>query len=378
MSEPPVALAPDTLSWRAHAARVQREALPSGLSVVSCTGPYGTGGLGRHLAELVEPLRERDALSAYLTPAPRAEDRGGCGIAVPMPRLTEALLAVPPVRFAPGWRVLLANTAFDAAAARRLPRGAEQLLVFNGHALRQVAAARRLGYRSVSLISANAHLSHEARQHARAYARHPLERPWAPANRRRNLREYAAVDRVYVSSPYAWETFVQEGFPAERLRLFPLTPHRRYRPRRADRSSGTFDVVYVGSLAVHKGVPLLIEAVRRLVHADLRLVLVGGYGTPGMRRYVEAARRADTRIAVRPGDPLPHLQAAALCVHPSWVDGFAYAPAEALACGVPVLVSEDTGMKHLVRADGDGRVLPTGDLDALTEAIDGAYRGELG
>ncbi len=64
-------------------------------------------------------------------------------------------------------------------------------------------------------------------------------------------------------------------------------------------------------------------------------------------------------------------------MHPAYEDGFAYAPAEALAAGVPVLVSEDTGMKDLIERGRDGEVLPTGDLDALTEAIDAAYRGEL-
>ena len=32
-----------------------------------------------------------------------------------------------------------------------------------------------------------------------------------------------------------------------------------------------------------------------------------------------------------PGDPLAHLAGASLCVHPAFEDGFAYAPAEALA-----------------------------------------------
>ena len=79
----------------------------------------------------------------------------------------------------------------------------------------------------------------------------------------------------------------------------------------------------------------------------------------------------------RPGDPLPHLRSAALCVHPAYEDGFAYAPAEALAAGVPVIVSEDTGMKELIEPGRTGLILATGDLDALTEAIEAAYRGEV-
>ncbi len=44
---------------------------------------------------------------------------------------------------------------------------------------------------------------------------------------------------------------------------------------------------------------------------------------------------------------------------------------------MPVIVSADTGMKELIDGPDAGLVLPTGDLDALTEAIDAAYRGEI-
>ena len=121
----------------------------------------------------------------------------------------------------------------------------------------------------------------------------------------------------------------------------------------------------------------LLEAVRRLPYADVRLILVGGWKTRSMRRFIERACAEDARVAVRPGDPLGHLASARLSVHPSYEDGFAYAPAEAIACGVPVIVSEDTGMKDLVEVDRTGLILPTGDLDSLTEAIEAAYRGEI-
>jgi glycosyltransferase involved in cell wall biosynthesis len=96
-----------------------------------------------------------------------------------------------------------------------------------------------------------------------------------------------------------------------------------------------------------------------------------------MRRYIERGRSEDSRISAGPGDPLARLHDASLCVHPAYEDGFAYAPAEALACGVPVIVSEDTGMKELIGSRRDGLVVPTGDADALAQAIDAAYRGEI-
>jgi glycosyltransferase involved in cell wall biosynthesis len=276
----------------------------------------------------------------------------------------------------PAVRTWALMSDFDAYAAQNLS-DAEHLIAFNGQALRQISAARQAGYESASLVAANSHLRQVARQHARAQEQYPLEGSWTTHLIKRNLAEYAQADRIYVATPYIRESFLSEGFREDALSDFPLTPDPRYSPGSTPQSSGRFEIVYVGSLSVHKGVPLLIDAVRRLAHADLRLRLVGGWGTRGMRRFVQSACAEDRRITVSPGDPLPYLRCANVCVHPAYEDGFAYAPAEALACGVPVIVSEDTGMKHLIDPSRTGAILPTGDLGALTEAIDAAYRAEL-
>jgi glycosyltransferase involved in cell wall biosynthesis len=267
-------------------------------------------------------------------------------------------------------------TDFDAYAARHLA-GGENLIAFNGQALAQFRAARRERYRSVALVSANSHLRRVIRQHARAHRQYPLEGSWAARLVRRNVAEYERADRIYVGSRYTRESFLEEGFRDEKLQLFPFSPSPRYRPDPERVTGDTFDIVYVGSLTVAKGVPLLIDAVRRMPHDDIRLVLVGGWATRGMRHFVQRACAHDRRISIAPGDPLPHLRRARLCVHPSYEDGFGYAAAEALACGVPVLVTEDTGMKDLIDASRTGMILPTGNLDALSEAIEASYRGQL-
>ena len=126
-----------------------------------------------------------------------------------------------------------------------------------------------------------------------------------------------------------------------------------------------------------KGVPLLIDSFRRLAQPDLRLQLVGLWGSRGMRRFVEAACAQDPRISVGPGDPLPRLQEAGVHVHPSYAEGCPYSPAEAAACGVPLILSEDSAMvADYVPGLDRCRIVPTGDADALTAAIEAAYRGD--
>jgi glycosyltransferase involved in cell wall biosynthesis len=362
-------------SWRARAEQAQGAVLPGGSVVVTCSAPLGEGGLGRHLLELVDALGRRGEPTSCICASERAPDarvsRARLALADPT-----SLLGPLPIPLSPGLRTRAFTVEFDNYAAPRLPP-AEHLIAFNGQAVAQIRAARRAGYSSVSLVSANSHLRRVARQHALARAQYPLEGSWATQLLRRNLAEYAAVDSIYVASEYTRDSFLEQGFADERLRRFQFTPHPRYRPAPGASAADTFSIAYVGSLSVPKGVPLLIDAFRRLPQTDLRLRLVGGWASRGMRRFIERACAEDARISHGPGDPLPHLQGAALCVHPSYEDGFAYAPVEAMACGVPVIVSEDTGMKDLIDAPRNGAIVPTGDLGALTETIEAAYRREL-
>jgi glycosyltransferase involved in cell wall biosynthesis len=348
------ARAPD---WRQQTEARQLEALPAGHVAVTCSAPFGAGGLGRHVEEIAQAL-----------------ERGGRSVESLAGGLVSWAGAAP---LPPGLRARAFAAEFDIRAARALAP-AEHLIAFNGQSLRQQQSARRRGARSVALVSANSHMRRVVRQHQRALSRYPLEQSWARWMLPRNLREYAAADEVLYASQYIRESFLEEGFEESRLRWFPLTPDRRFDGAcPARRAAGTFEIVYSGSLAVHKGVPLLIDAFRRLEHSDMRLVLVGGWGSRGMRRFVQHACAADPRISAGPGDPLRALRGASLCVHAAWEDGFAYAPAEAYVAGVPVLVSEDTGMKDMISSPDRGLVLATGDLDALTESIDAAYRGEI-
>lgn len=378
MAERPPAPAREAIgstSWRAHVERMQEQALPSGEAVISCTAALGDGGLGRHAQELIDAFA-RSGREASCICGPQRTARAPHPLRRLRRRALDALLSMPPLELAEGRRALRHNRDFDAYAAAHLP-ALEHLLAFNGSALEQLRAARRAGASSVAVVSATSHFRLLVRQHERARRQYPLEGSWATSLLERSLREYAEADRIYVSSSYIRDSFLAEGFGEEVLERFPLSPERRYQPAGEDERAPSFDVVYVGSLSVVKGVPLLVDAVSSLAHADMRLVLVGGWGSRGMRRFIEAARARDRRIVISPGDPAPHLRAARLFVAPSYSDGFGYAAAEALASGLPVIVSEDTGVKELVEPGRDGVIVPTGERDALAQAIDAAYRGEL-
>ena len=337
----------------------------------SCAASYGDGGMGRHLAQLVEEARAQASLETFYAAVVRPGDAAGQPIN--MSRFAR-LATLPPLRFDNGWQAYLGNDTFDRMVAARLENAPKTFVGFQGQALRSMQRVRSQNENArLELVAAGTHVSHVARQQERAWKRHPLERGWLNgALRRKILREYELADVIQVSSEHAYGTFRDEGIPSQRLRRVELVTPVRFVPDTALRpQDGVFRVVFTGSLSVMKGIPVLLEAFARLTQ-EAELMLVGGWSSRGMRRYLQAWQARDPRIRIAPGDPLPHLQRADVYAHPSWDDGWGYAPMEALACGIPVIVTEDTGMKERVQEGVNGYVTPTGDVRALWERLEQA------
>jgi glycosyltransferase involved in cell wall biosynthesis len=340
---------------------------------VACSAPPGSGGLGRHFAELLDDLRWQGRLVRYystaldVTPGQAAGEDEGELISN---RAVDRFCRWTPVRFSNGWRAFMGSEAFDrSVAARLLPAGVH--IGFPAQSRRTFLRARRLGFESLQLVAATSHIDNVARKHAEAHSRWPLEGGWLnERHRRKVIEEYELAELILVSSAYAWHSFVAEGVPEQKLRMWQPRPDPRFQSPARRPQDGVFRIVFIGAISVVKGVCVLLEAVRALPHRDLELTLVGGYGSRAMRRYVESAMARDPRIRLCPGDPLPHLQRADVLVHPSFQEGFGYAPIEALACDVPVIVTEDTGMKEHVQPGRNGWVVPTGSVEAIVERLE--------
>jgi glycosyltransferase involved in cell wall biosynthesis len=138
-------------------------------------------------------------------------------------------------------------------------------------------------------------------------------------------------------------------------------------------TSGAITLLYVSRIAVRKGVELIVDLSNRLADLEgrVRLLVVGGHTL--WSDYRRLLTRLNPSVAeycgeVQPGAlPALYRDAAAL-LQPSHYEPFALTVAEALASGVPVVVSDAVGAAE----DVDGsccRVFATGDPDAFEDAV---------
>ena len=333
--------------------------------IISCGAPYGKGGLGLHLQEVTQhALKQNENVHCFCFSTRTDPD---C-TAVDTP-LFQTLMKTP-LRMFPGWRSYLSCTLFDTEVAKKLPK-ADALTGFVGQSLKSFQRAKALGYKQLEVMAANSHVDNVRALHAQANKLHNFDPSWLnSAQIEYTKEEYKTADTVIVASEYSRLTFLERGFDGKNIKRLYFYNDPRFVPPVSRPDDGYFRIVYTGSITVAKGIPVLLEAFSRLSTKNARLTLVGGYATRGMRQYIEQWLAKDSRIIMAPGDPLPHLQQADVYVHPSWEDGWAYAPAEALACSTPVIVTEDTGMKEIVIEGVNGYVVPTGKWEAILERLE--------
>ena len=159
-----------------------------------------------------------------------------------------------------------------------------------------------------------------------------------------------------------------------------FTPARRDERRRAGRGAGgRLLVLYVGRLAVEKGMEALVPAFRT-VHASMgerTAFCIAGDGPEGerVRRELPFARH----LGFLDRGTLADLYADAdLFVFPSATETCGLVALEAMASGLPVIGADAGGMRDNVRDGVTGRLVPPGDAEALTRAIVAVLKDDSG
>jgi glycosyltransferase involved in cell wall biosynthesis len=159
----------------------------------------------------------------------------------------------------------------------------------------------------------------------------------------------------------------------ERFRkaAFEAAPRRDEIRRRFGFAPSDFIVAFSGKLVPRKRPLDLVEAVRRVENPAVKALMIGSGPLED-----EVRERGGDRVAITGfvnQSEIPAVLAAAdLFVMPSDMDAHPLAVTEALACGIPVLVSDLTGCHgpdDAVRDGLDGFVFRCGDVDELSRRI---------
>jgi glycosyltransferase involved in cell wall biosynthesis len=134
-------------------------------------------------------------------------------------------------------------------------------------------------------------------------------------------------------------------------------------------------ILFLGRIHYGKGLELLVPALAKMKRKDAMLVVAGpdfaGYG--GTIALLAELSHVTDRIVytgmIEGAEKLAALRDADLLSAPSYHENFGLAVIEALACGTPVVVSDQVNLHPEISAAGVGGVVPL-DSDALARELD--------
>jgi len=186
---------------------------------------------------------------------------------------------------------------------------------------------------------------------------------WTPTHPRieaMELREYGLCSTVAVPSLFVERSFLRRGFPAAKLYRNALgVDLSRFHPPTTPPEppeQGGLKVIYAGSLSVRKGIPDLLEGFRQADLPQANLTLVGG-PTPELASLLAAQPDNVAALGHRPQAELVEHYGRAHCfVMASIEEGMAMVQMQALACGLPLICTTNTGGEDLLRMQGDSPV----------------------
>jgi glycosyltransferase involved in cell wall biosynthesis len=188
-------------------------------------------------------------------------------------------------------------------------------------------------------------------------------------------------------SPHTAETWLRDGWPADRLRVIPnwVDPDRfrpasnRLRLRTALGLRGdAFHIVFVGRISREKGIEMLLEGFRRAAIGvpDAFLVLVGRVHSSFETALDTLVASFDPdlrrRIVVRPETDSPEKYFAAAdlaCVPSIWEEPFGLSLIEAMSCALPVLATNVGIFAEILGADHAGLLVAPHDVGGLAQKL---------
>ena len=188
--------------------------------------------------------------------------------------------------------------------------------------------------------------------------------------RSRINREIESADVILCPSEFVKDTMVMNGVPSSKCFISHFGVNTEMFTKRGSLPASP-KFICVGSLTVRKGHQYLFRAFEKVkaVLPDAELVCVGGV-RPDFKAELPRWQGSFTHIENLTHPELAKmLSGATAFILPSIEEGFARVLSEAMACGLPILASYESGATTVVRDGEEGIIVQPRDIDGMAAAM---------
>ena len=182
----------------------------------------------------------------------------------------------------------------------------------------------------------------------------------------RELKQYKVCDYISIPSQHVKQSFLKHGASEANLIVNPYgVDLSQFHPTSC---SNEYDLIYVGGWRYEKGCDLLTEICQKYGYRLLHVGALVNLEFPASTNMVHHDH-------VDQNELVDYYAKARVFVLPSRAEGLALVQAQAIACGLPIVCSKETGGSDLKTFLKDGKwIVEMDDLsvESLLEAVDNA------
>ena len=329
-----------------------------------------------HAFHLAQQLLSRDYLEKLITSYPKFEV---AKYGIPQDKISSVLIKEVLER---SWRKLpnflrniynpqyLIHEVFDKLASKKIEKS-DIFIGWSSFSLNALRKAKSMGAITV-LERGSSHIVYQDTLLKEEYARFGIipksYQITHPKIIEKELREYEKADYISIPSSFVRMTFLENGIPESKLIHVPYgvdLSHFRQTPK----NDNVFRVVFAGGMSLRKGVHYLLQAFSELNLPNSELLLIGSMNDE-MKPFFEKYDGKFKWLGHIPQKELyKYYSEGSVFAIASIEEGLAMVQPQAMACGLPVICTTNTGGEDIVRDGIDGFVIPIRDVEALREKI---------
>ncbi len=256
---------------------------------------------------------------------------------------------------------------YDILASRAL-RDPDICVAFSGSAYNIFKKAKRRG--AVTVVErGSAHILYQTKIMKDEYGKLGMHPELAhPGIIEKELKEYIEADYISIPSLFVKRTFIEQGIPENKLICNPYGVSL-IEFKQIKKEDNKFRVIYAGAMSIQKGVHYLLQAFSELNLPDSELLLVGGV-TDEIRPFFKKYEGHFKSIGHKSQKELyKYYSQSSVFVIMSVQDGFGMVLSQAMACGLPVICTKNTGGEDVLQDGVDGFVIPIKDVTMLKKHL---------
>jgi len=248
---------------------------------------------------------------------------------------------------------------------------------WSGSSLYSIIEAKEKGLITI-LERGSSHYSYQVKVLQEEFTSHGLTQKINYSFWQRDLLEYELADYISIPSSFVKRTFVEQGFDESKLIVNPYGVNLQ-EFKQVPKEDDVFRIIFAGGGTLRKGYHYLLQAFFELNLSNCELWHLGVVDIE-MKHFLKkyASNNWIIKGYKKQSELYKYYSQGSVFIMPSLEEGLSMVQIQAMACGLPLICTTNSGGEDLISKNGEeGFVIPIRNVEAIKNKILFMYENQV-